>query len=177
MHFQASYVAEGKTHEVEVWRDGAVRLKRKTDANLETYVTKAPKEVEWRMVVLDMNRKIRTDIDRTNLYRIGNFIDWFGLSHALSRPLGAYQLRAEKNVPATEKAIAACRWYTFTTNGRESKICWSNNYRLPLMILGPDAQVQWRITAVDTKAVAESVFAIHDQGFVRNNANEDIRAD
>ncbi len=179
IHYQASYKLGETQHQVQVWRDRGQRLKRRTDDALETFIFKQAKETEWSMVVLDLKRKIRTDIDRTNLYRIGHFTDWFSMSHALSRPTAQYQLSLADKVSVDEKPLDACTWYSLksNSNGAESKICWSKKYRLPLLITDSKQQVQWRVSEVSTKAVPAAVFQIQDKDFVRNNANEDIQAD
>jgi hypothetical protein len=177
VHFLANYVLQGHVHSMEVWRDGLQRLTRRTDDALETHVTKAAADTEWDMVALDLKRKIRTDIARTNLFRIGHFTDWFSQAHGLTRPIGAYALQSGKAPNGAEKPIAACRWYQLTRDQVQSHICWSQAWRLPLLITTSKGQTEWKITAVDTKPAATGVFDIHDQGFVRNNANEDIRSD
>lgn len=177
LHYLATYTVQDKPHRVEVWREKDQRLKRRTDDVIETFVFKSARQVEWQMVVLDLKHKIRTDIERTNLYRIGHFTDWFALSHSLTRPTMPYQLTAATK-PVTEEApVADCRWYALIREGSVSKICWSSVLRLPLLITGPDNQVQWRVTHVDARALVDATFQIRDQGFVRNNANEDINAD
>jgi hypothetical protein len=35
----------------------------------------------------------------------------------------------------------------------------------------------WRVTSVDHKPIATKVFAVHDEGFIRNDANADIERD
>lgn len=177
IYFQASYALGADKHQVQVWRDRSQRLKRRTDDALETYIFKRPKETEWSMVVLDLKRKIRTDVDRTNLYRIGHFTDWFSMAHALTRPASQYQLSLAENPVPEEKPVDTCTWYSLTRNGTESKICWSKKYRLPLLIADANRQVQWRVTSVDVKVVPAAKFQIEDKDFVRNNANEDIHAD
>jgi hypothetical protein len=177
MHYRAIYSLNGTNHQVEVWRDRDQRLKRRTDDTIETFIFKPAMETEWRMVVLDLKRKIRTDIDRTNLYRIGHFTDWFSLSHSLTRPTGQYRLKALDKPMAGETPVAPCRWYSMTRSGWESKICWSNAMRLPLLVLGPDETVQWRVTEFDSKPIALIAYQINDHGFVRNDANDDIQAD
>ena len=178
VHYRARYTLAGQAHEVEVWRDGAERLKRRTDGRFETYVTRPKGEAEWQMVVLDLHRRLRTDVARTNLYRIGNFSDWFGLANSLSRPSGGYMLVAAAGAPSVnENPIAACKWYTLTRSGVASKVCWSRAERVPLMVADRDGHVQWRIVAIDRAAPAAATFAMHDDGFVRNDANRDIQAD
>lgn len=177
LHYQATYSLDGKTHQVDIWRDRNQQLKRRTDDAVETFIFKPAKQTEWSMIVLDLKRKIRTDIDRTNLYRIGHFTDWFSLSHSLSRPTAQYQLSTTTTPVLEEKPISACTWYSLSRNNQESKICWSKNLHLPLVIADHNNQVQWRVTNANTKNIAASAFQIQDQGFVRNNANEDIQAD
>ena len=63
------------------------------------------------MAVLDLRRKIRTDVDCTNLYRVGHFVNWFGMGHGLTRPSGPYELRQTAALRGVGPAIAACRWY------------------------------------------------------------------
>ncbi|MBC7414331.1 MAG: hypothetical protein H7327_05300 [Herminiimonas sp.] len=176
-HYRATYGSEGKAHEVEIWRDGDRRLKRRTDDAIETFVFMPANEVEWRMVVLDLKRRIRTDIDRTNLIRIGHFTDWFSLSHSLMRPPGAYTLQVDASFRSGEKPLSSCRWYRLTRGTQDSRICWSGALHLPLLILNSDNQVQWRVTASDMGPIAASVFEMRDEGFVRNDANEDIKGD
>jgi hypothetical protein len=178
IHYQAAYSMQGIEHHVEVWRDGQQRVKRRTDDVLETYITKPAGEVEWQMVTLDLKRKIRTEIDRTNLYRIGHFTDWFGLANSIAQPPAGYQLTALPTLTKTsEKPIASCNWYSLRRSGVESKICWSTKAHLPLLITDQHDAVVWRITGVQTARIAPSVFTIDDQGYVRNDANTDIQND
>jgi len=190
--YRATYLANGAEHQMEVWRDRDQRLKRRTDDKLETYIFKQPKQAEWNMVVLDLQRKMRTDIDRTNLYRIGHFTDWFSMSHALVRPVGAYTLTALSApathtgsaksaapdvAPVTGKPIAACSWYSLAHGGQESRICWSSDLRLPLLITDPRGEPVWRVTAASKQRLPAGAFSVHDTGFVRNDANADIQTD
>ena len=176
-HFVASYVVQGQSHRLEVWRDGDVRLKRRTDDRVEIVVLRPAGDTEWKMTVLDLKRRIRTDVDRTNLVRIGHFGDWFGQAHGVARPVGAYALApiaAPANTPAP---AAACRWYLLTQGERSSKICWSKALGRALAITPDEDHVQWQVTSVDAKPLPPDAFAIDDRGFVRNDANEDIKAD
>lgn len=177
IHYQASYQLGNMTHNIEVWRDQNQRLKRLTDNRIETFVFKESKQVEWQMVVLDLTRKIRTDITRTNLYRIGHFTDWFSLSHSLSRPLIAYQLIESTPPEGSEKPFANCRWYQLKMNTSNSRICWSTKVHLPLLITDVKGKTQWRVTALDTRQIDTRIFRIDDAGFVYNDGNDDIKAD
>jgi hypothetical protein len=178
LHYRASYLLNGTEHEVEVWRDRDQHLKRRTDNAFEIHVYKPAGDVEWHMVTLDLRRHIRTDIARTNLYRIGHITDWFSLAHSLTRPVGAYSLQALAAPPDhSEKPLAACRWYALTRAGVQSRICWSIARRLPLLITDQSGKTEWKITAVDARPPAADVYMVRDQGFVRNNADEDIKVD
>lgn len=92
LHYDAVFEAKDGEHRLEVWRDGDRRLKRRTDESVETYVFRKAGDPEFRMSILDRKRRIHTVIDRTNLYRIGNFTDWFDLAHGLRHPKGEYKL-------------------------------------------------------------------------------------
>ena len=177
LHYRASYSVDGKAHQVDVWRDGEQRLKRRTDDTLETVIFKPARENEWRMVVLDLPRKIRTDIDRSNLYRIGHFTDWFSLAHALARPSGAYTLTALAAAPAQDQPLSACRWYALRRGAAVSHICWSTALRLPLLITDAAGQTQWKVTSASAQPLPATAFALNDAGFVHNNANADIQSD
>ena len=177
MHFRAAYVSAGTTHQLEVWRDHEIRLRRRTDDAVETFVNRSANDPEWRMAVLDLRRKIRTDVDRTNLYRVGHFVDWFGMGHGLTRPSGPYELRQTAALRGVGPAIADCRWYRLSNQDKDSRICWSRAMGLPLLIATPDGQVQWRVTEADSRRATSGTFQIHDVGFARNNANADISTD
>ena len=177
-HYAATYQLGPTEHRIEVWRDRELRLKRRTDDAIETVLAKRPGEVEWSMTVLDIKRRIRTDVDRTNLYRIGYFTDWFGLAHSLARPRGTYTLTT---LPAAAVPrvvpLAACRWYALTQGSNTSKVCWSASQRIPLLITDSSDVVKWRVAAMDASPIASATFATNDRGFVRNDANRDIEAD
>lgn len=177
VHYRATYSLDGAEHRIEVWRDRSVSLRRRTDDAIETHVFRPPGEVEWKMVVLDLKRKIRTDVDRTNLYRIGHFTDWFSLAHALTRPIGPYELSALREPVTNAAPVAPCRWYLLTQAERSNKVCWSAAWHVPLVITDRNDKVQWRITEIDSGRLPADAFRIDDRGFVRNNANEDIKAD
>ena len=177
LHYQAVFTAKGSEHRLEVWRDGGRRLKRRTDETIEIYAFRNPGESEFHMSILDKKKRIHTKIDRTNLYRIGNFTDWFDLTHGLKHPMGEYRVSktpARENAPRT---IGACQWYDLTQDKRVTHICWSAGNRLPLAIETQEGEVVWKIAALDQKTIAENTFAIDDEGYIRNDANQDIEAD
>jgi hypothetical protein len=127
--------------------------------------------------VLDLGRKIRTDIDRGNLYRIGQFTDWFDLGHGLRHPKGEYRLVPAATPHRPAHAIGACEWVALVQGTQTTHVCWSTTAKLPLLIQAADGRVIWRVTSVDHKAIADQVFVIHDAGFIRNDANADIERD
>lgn len=176
-HYQAEYRLQGATHRLEVWRDGERRIKRRTDASIETYLDRPPASDEWSMTVLDLGKRVRTDVSRTNLMRIGHFTDWFAQGHALSRPIGTYALTPlDRGAPAIA-AIGPCRWYRLAQGARTSDICWSASHRVPLVVADDAGRVQWRVVALEAGTWPASTFRIDDRGFARNDANDDIQAD
>jgi len=177
-HYVAMYRLADGEHRVEVWRDRDLHLRRRTDDAVETFVTRPPGMTEWSMVVLDLKRRIRTDVDRTSLYRIGHFTDWFALAHSLVRPAGPYEL-----VPLPHGAqpdvtpIGACRWYLLVQGSRTNKICWSAAQSVPLVIADGDNAIRWKLTAIDARAHSARIFVIDDRGFAHNSANKEVAAD
>lgn len=181
LHYRAVFKAHGTDHQLEVWRDGERRVKRMTDAALISFAVHKPGDVDFDLQMLDLHKRISTHIDRTTMYRLGNFTDWFDLTHALRHPKGAYQL-VRSTAPAgvasaTTVAVAACDWYTLTESGRATRLCWSPADRLPLVILAADGSPAWRVTAVDRTPFAASVFAVPDKGFVLVDAVRDAERD
>ncbi|MCU1678541.1 MAG: hypothetical protein JWM93_3299 [Frankiales bacterium] len=176
LHFRASYLAGGDRHSMEAWRSGSSRLRRRADDAVDNFVVQPAGDTGWRMTVLDLRRKIRSDVDRDSLVRLGHLADWFSLAHGVARPVGGYTLRP---VPAPHalpvKPLSSCRWYELAQAGRSSIICWSTALRLPLLIV-ENSSVQWQVTQVD-RNVPDDVFTVHDEGFVRNDASADIRRD
>jgi hypothetical protein len=177
LHYQAAFISKGAEHQLEVWRDGARRVKRRTDDAIETYAFRKPGDPEFHMSILDMRKRIHTRIDRTNLYRIGNFTDWFDLAHGLKHPLGEYRVAKSQAPDGAPKAIEACQWYDLTQDKRTTHICWSAQSRLPLVIQAQDGEVVWRVTTLDRKPIPAKTFEIHDEGYIRNDANQDIERD
>jgi hypothetical protein len=177
LHYQATFVSRGAEHRLEVWRDGDRQVRRRSDDAVETYAFHDPGTVDFRMSVLDLKRRIHTRIDRDNLYRLGNFTDWFDLTHGLKHPRGPYQLAPGRAAAGTPAPLESCRWYELTEGSRVTRICWSSRDRIPVLIQTAGGEVVWRITAVDRSPVPAATFEIHDAGFVRNDANADIEND
>jgi len=177
LHYQAVFKSRDGQHHLEVWRDADRRVKRRTDDAVETYVFRRPGDPEFHMSILDVKRHIHTQIDRTNLYRIGNFTDWFDLAHGLKHPKGTYRLVRAQAPEEAPKAIHPCQWYDLIQDERTTHICWSAQERLPLLIQSQGGEVVWRVATLDRKPIASKTFEIHDEGFVRNDANQDIERD
>ena len=178
LHYEASFFRDGKQHQLEVWREGNTRLKRRTDDAVETYVTHPSKGPDFELTVLDLKRKILTRIGRDSLYRIGNFTEWFDLAHGLKFPTGDYALAPTVQAPqVAPKPYAPCRWYELTQGHRNTRICWSVTAHLPMLMLDGDGALLWQITRLERSPNDASVFKINDEGFVRNDANQDIDRD
>jgi hypothetical protein len=177
-HYIATYRLVDGEHRVEVWRDRSLHLRRRTDDAIETYVDRSPGDTEWSMVVLDLRQRIRTDIDRTSLYRIGHFPDWFSMAHSLARPAGPYRLREVARGEEPRLATAApCRWYALSQGSRTTRICWSLAQRAPLLMIDESNALLWAIDHFDTLPLPGNLFVIDDLGFVRNDAHADIKGD
>jgi len=176
VHYVAEYRLRDAPHRLEVWRDRG-RIRRRTDAAIETYLGKPPASDEWTMTVLDLRRRIRTDIARTNLLRIGHFTDWFSQGHSLTRPLGAYVLTALPAHAAVPAAIGPCDWYRLAEGARARDLCWSRTQRLPLVIVDDAGRIEWRVTEMSPGPFASETFRIDDAGFAHNDANVDIAND
>jgi len=177
LHYQVDFAANGAEHRLEVWRDGDRRVKRRTDEAIETYAFHKPGDPEFHMSILDLKKRIHTQVDRTNLYRIGSLTDWFDLAHGLKHPFGEYQIAKAKEPSDAPKTIEACQWYDLTQGTGTTHICWSAQSHVPLTIQMPDGKVVWRVVALDRKPIASKLFEIHDEGFIRNDANKDIDSD
>ncbi len=177
LHYRATYQAKGTDHTVEVWRQGDTRIRRSADGVVETYLTKPGKDPEWHMVVLDQKRQLRSDVDRTALFKVGRFMDWFSFAHAIGHPTAGYTLVAASAPANLPKTLAPCQWYVLTREGHDASVCWSAQYRIPLLISGAPGKVSWRVAGIDTGRLPAATFEIHDAGYIRNNASQDIEND
>jgi hypothetical protein len=177
LHYQASYRAGGMLHRVEVWRDGDQRVRRRTDDRVEVHASREAGSAEFAMSILDLEKRIHTSVNRSNLYRIGSFTDWFDLAHGLRHPKGAYQLAGIAAPPGAVAPLQPCSWFELVQNGQASRICWSATDQVPMLIASGDGTVVWRIDALEREPIAPDVFAIRDEGFLRNDANQDIEPD
>ncbi len=177
LHYEVRYGAPGEAHKLEVWREGERRLVRRTDDAIETHIARQPRDPGFQMVVLDLRRKIETRIARDDLYRIGNFTDWFDLAHGLRHPKAAYRLTASARPAQSPRPLEACDWYALAQGGRSTALCWSSRARLPLLMLDDSGRVLWQVTAIGRKPTPAAVFEVRDIGFVRNDADQDISGD
>lgn len=176
-YFKSSFRTDSGSHTLEVWRLNDEHLKRVTDGVLEVHVERKAGDPEFRMTVLDLKKRMTTQIDRSNLYRIGNFTDWFDLAHGLKHPKGAYRLAKGKKPDGVPAAIESCDWFELSQGSQTSHICWSAKSRLPLLVSAQDGQLIWQVTQLERKPLERKTFAVHDQGFIRNDANQDIEHD
>lgn len=177
LHYQATFVANGADHRVEVWRDGQARLKRVTDDAIETFVFRQPNSDEFRMTVLDKKKRIRTEIDRTNLYRIGHFADWSDLAHGLRHPSGEYRIERSAPPSVVPKASEPCTWYRMVEAGRTTQICWGKASRIPLQIVTADDKLVWSVTSATRSPIPSRTFEVSAEGYILNNASKDIETD
>ena len=177
LHYRASYAAGDAQHQVDVWVDRGTHLKRVTDAALEVHAERAQGDDDFRMHVLDLRRGIATRVDRTSLYRMGNFTDWFELAQGLRHPRGAYRLEPGAAPSGAPQATEACQWYALMQEGRTTQICWSAATRLPVLVLSAEGRTVWRVTQVDRDPIAAQQLEMHDEGYVHNDATRDVQDD
>ncbi len=177
LHYRAEFQGRDGAHQMDVWRDGD-HLRRSTDGAVETYALRQPKDAEFHLTVLDLKKHIATRITRTNLNRIGNFTEWFDLAHGLKYPKGDYTLqRSARPAGLAPTSVEPCTWYDLTQAQRLTHVCWSAAAHLPLLMASQDGSLLWRVTQIDRKAPPAGTFDVHDAGFIRNDANQDIDRD
>lgn len=177
LHYRVLFLVPDGLHRMEVWRDHDRRLKRTTDAAIASFATHRTGDPGYRLTILDLKRHISTTIDRTNLYRVGNFTDWFDLAHGLRHPKGTYRLTTGVAPAGMPASAAPCRWYDLAQAGRTTHLCWDAAHRVPQLIATGDARPVWRIVAIDTRPVPDALFVPDERGFIRNDANRDIDPD
>ena len=177
LHYRVAFRSAGVVRRMEVWRDGDRRVRRDTGQTLTTFAFHTPGEAGYRLLMLDRVKRINTRIDRTSLYRIGAFTDWYDLTHGLRHPRGDYRLVKAAAPPGAPGALRPCAWYDLVEGARRTHVCWDAADRLPLLIAASDGRLVWRVDALDRKAIPSSRFAIDDRGYVHNDADQDIEAD
>jgi hypothetical protein len=180
-HFHARIAYRGRdgVHRMELWRNGAIRLRRDTDARLVTIARRqSPRSPEFRLDLLDRRRLLHTIIDRNSLYQVGHFADWEDLALAMRRPAGRYRLTALALPPtSTARPAAPCRWFGLQEEGRRTQICWSREQAFPMLMLDGNGQEIWRVATFDQHKPAASLFRPDDKGYIVNNAARDITGD
>jgi hypothetical protein len=182
LKFSSSYRdAKGEEHRLNYWRDGKSRLRRTTDDKVDLMVERLS-DGDYRYHVLDHRKKIVTDIDQSNLYRIGHFGNWNELAHVLAKPAVPFSLQRL----ARKEAVFAgysCKWYQLTPQGSATaqQICWSEAAGVPLRIVRKSADraesVIWQIERLDTRKIAADAFTASVNGYARVDANLDISPD
>lgn len=177
VHYRVRYRTATGVHRLEVWRDGDRLVKRVTDDGVATLVRHAPGGPEFTMQVADPRRRTSTRIDRTSLYRIGNFTDWFDLGHGLRHPRAAYQLGPRAPLEAMPRTPAPCRWYDLREAGRTVSICWNAADHLPLLIATAPGRPVWQVLAIDRGPIAAATFRLADRGYIHDDATRDISGD
>jgi hypothetical protein len=184
VHFLAKYFEPTSGwHDLEVWRHDKRFLHRKTDHALDLYAvarSRGPLTYDYR--VLDGKRHVAISVEHGNLYRIGVFLDWFGLAHVLDRPKQSYSLTRTR--PLADEPQRGCDWVMLERGGGEgvsrSRICWSARWGVPLAIRDQGAQDVWqdRFITESVHHVARGTVAWEmpptPTGWVHFNANQEI---
>ena len=174
--------AKGLEHQLHYWRDGSKRLRRNTDGNVDLMVERLTSG-EYRYHVLDHRKKIITQIDRTNLHRIGQFSSWDDLARGLSTPAAGAVLTKSTNVDAVVAGYR-CSWYELTQESTATipvmhqRICWSRSLGVPLKITSVpvrgDDVTTWQVDKVSTRKLNNTAFTANVAGYAIIDANQDI---
>ncbi|HXZ96724.1 MAG TPA: hypothetical protein VEG37_06725 [Burkholderiales bacterium] len=180
VYFRARYLDQaGKSHLLQVWRQADLHLRRKTDDRLDLYLDKdASGNYDYRLV--DYSRQVVISTDRANLYRMGILSDWFGLAHVLNSPRGNFTITPRQQ--AQTGADGKCIWYQLDIASPESssRICWSNQWGLPLAIQARTNGGQWMtkfaIEEVRSIRPASGTFDVPGDGFLQIDAKPDDNA-
>jgi hypothetical protein len=178
VHLKASYVdGKGRSHELEVWRDGDRRILRRTDDKLDLFAEKTSGG-EYAFRIVDRAKKRLIEVNRTNLYRIGVFADWSALAGMLTRPKGAHTLRPGGR-PKERTKIGECRWVRLEIQGSGAQeICWSDRLKVPLLIqtVAPAGgfTTVFQVKQVDLKVPGAEMFNVSSAGLTVIRADEDI---
>lgn len=179
VYFRARYLDQnGKSHQLQVWRQADLHLRRRTDDLLDLYLDKnADGNYSYRMV--DYARQVIISTDRANLFRIGIISDWFGLAHMLNFPRGNYTI-----TPRQETATMPnkCTWYQLeiTSSLSSSQICWSDQWGLPLSIQARASDGEWTtqftVEDIHTFQPAPGIFDVPRNSFLQIDAAPDDNA-
>lgn len=181
VYFRARYLDKaGKSHELQVWRQADLHLRRKTDDSLDLYLDKdASGNYNYRLV--DYSRKLVINTDSTNLIRMGILTDWFRLAHVLNSPRGNYTITPRQNTQ--DGPNGSCAWYQLEMASPDSpsRICWSDQWGLPLVIQARTDDGEWKtkftIEEIRTFQPAPGTFDVSGNGFVQIDAKLDEAID
>jgi len=179
VYFRARYLDQtGKSHQLQVWRQADLHLRRRTDDLLDLYLDKnADGNYNYRLV--DYARQVIISTDRANLLRMGIISDWFGLAHVLNFPRGNYTI-----TPRQETATMPnkCTWYQLeiTSSRSSSRICWSDQWGLPLSIQARTNDSEWTtqftVEDIHTFQPAPGTFDVPRNSFLQIEAAPDNNA-
>jgi hypothetical protein len=179
VYFRARYLDQtGKSHQLQVWRQGDLHLRRRTDDRLDLYVDKnADGNYSYRL--MDYTRQVVISTDRTNLFRMGIISDWFGLAHMLNLPGGNYTITPRQETATMQNK---CTWYQLeiAASKSASQICWSDHWGLPLTIQARMNDGKWTtqftIEEIHTFHPAPGTFDVPVNSFLQIDAAPDGNA-
>lgn len=160
LHMVVHYTdAEGKSHRLEYWRDGDRRLRRSTDDKMDLYAFKTEDD-DYQYFVVNRQKAVVVKINRTNLYRLGAFYNWYSLAHALKRPPEkTYSIEALKRKPY-RLSNYYCNWYLIKESQKSHSVCWSKKLSVPLLVEDQKGRPIWKVEKVSTQPIQDSVFRI-----------------
>jgi hypothetical protein len=176
VHYKVDLWHTDQVHHLEVWRNGG-DLTRRTDDVIEIHAQREASGPEFRLAIMDLKKKIITTIHRTNLARIGDFTEWYDLAHGLKFPKGNYTLQAVATPKINVKPYATCRWYQLSQPHAHTLVCWNESARIPLQLVNEQGQLLWNVTSIEHRITDSEIFKIKDDGYIRNDANQDIDRD
>ena len=174
--------AKGVEHLLHYWREGDKRLRRNTDGNVDLMVERLANG-EHRYHVIDHHKKIITQIDQTNLHRIGQFSSWDDFARALTMPASGAKLVKTTN---TDISVGdyRCSWYEVipTPHGKTHEtrqhICWSQLLGIPLKVtserLNGEKITTWLMDSASTLKLNNTAFTVNVEGYASVDANLDI---
>jgi len=179
VHLTASYLdSKGRSHSLELWRDGDSRLRRRTDDKLDLFAEKT-KGGDYTFRLVDLAAKRLFEVSRTNLARIGVFPDFPALAGILARPKVAHSLHRDGR-PIERTRVGDCGWVRLDVKGSGSKdICWSDRFKVPLLIKAPTtaggpATIQFEVKQIEAKVPSAEVFKVPQRGLHVIRADQDI---
>jgi len=189
VHLTASYLdSKGRSHALELWRDGDSRLRRRTDDKLDLFAEKT-KGGDYTFRLIDLAAKRLFEVSRTNLARIGVFPDFPALAGILARPKVAHSLHRDGR-PIERTRVGDCGWVRLEVKGGGSKdICWSDRFKVPLLIKAPTppqagsqaspgpggpTTIHFEVKQIEAKVPSTEVFKVPQRGLHVIRADQDI---